>query len=368
VCSANSPTSYRLVQCRPLPLNALVSPHITSFSLVFGSTVFCSQHTNGLALFVLLFLYLQSLLCLTFLLSSVLEGSRTAGFIASLLVFFMFLPQYPALDLTDWRALALSSLLSPTAFSLGLAAVLDAEDDGTGIGWRNVSGGRDTPQPFYLCVGWLVVDAVGYALVAWYVGQVWPARASASSATGAAAGAGGAGGAGGVISPAQPFYFCLNPCYWRRELCGDSSGSDCCCCCASASTREASHSTELDGGSNSDEHTLLHISLEERSAQLQARATALGGAAESVSRERSAAQGAVRIVALRKVFEDGSKLSRCVKDGSADSSSGGSGSGSEEPVVALDNVHLDIYEGQILALLGTSSTLKPCRHVLTASC
>lgn len=187
-----------------------------------------------------------------------------------------------------------SSLLSPTAFALGINFIGTLEDYGVGVNESSIKTSVDN-WTLAASYGMLVFDTILYAVLAWYIDAVLPASIR-------------------EYGVPRPWYFPFTPSYWRevfglpakrrRPGTNATAGSYNLLC-----FRRTKLNERLSNGPRSDSSFF-----EEPDASLRAKA---------------AAGKVVTVRGLRKEFDtpDGTKL-------------------------AVDDVDLDLYEGQIFCLLG----------------
>eukprot|EP00468_Gymnochlora_sp_CCMP2014_P002772 CAMPEP_0167748496 /NCGR_PEP_ID=MMETSP0110_2-20121227/4870_1 /TAXON_ID=629695 /ORGANISM="Gymnochlora sp., Strain CCMP2014" /LENGTH=1828 /DNA_ID=CAMNT_0007633517 /DNA_START=234 /DNA_END=5720 /DNA_ORIENTATION=- len=129
--------------------------------------------TPSMWLFLLLFLYLQSLIAFSFLAATFFDRSRTAGQLGQLLILILFLPTYLLNNHSPTWLYHVAAFSSPIAFSKGFNALADAEAQHIGIGWDNMVGGSNTKFGFGLSLLHLLGDCFLYLLVALWMENVW---------------------------------------------------------------------------------------------------------------------------------------------------------------------------------------------------
>jgi hypothetical protein len=89
--------------------------------------------TSGGVIWVMVFLYVQTLLFLSFLLSVFFSSSKSAGQFGGLFIMVLFVPSYAITDSTPAGPIGIACLLSPIAFSQAFKALADAESAKDGL-------------------------------------------------------------------------------------------------------------------------------------------------------------------------------------------------------------------------------------------
>ncbi|XP_023672701.2 cholesterol transporter ABCA5 [Paramormyrops kingsleyae] len=157
-------------------------------------------NSNFLVVFLLIFLYGISSIFFSFMLTPLFKKPKLASTVGSMLtVLFGCLSLFTVL-MEDFPqdAVWLLCLLSPTAFSIGVAQVVDLEAQGDGAVFSTLANG---PHPLYVPLLMLLLDCILYLQLAVYLDQVLP----------------------GEFGMRRPFFFFLKPSYWsrRRKRCAD---------------------------------------------------------------------------------------------------------------------------------------------------
>ncbi|XP_057682119.1 ATP-binding cassette sub-family A member 5 isoform X2 [Corythoichthys intestinalis] len=247
-------------------MSVLMSVIATSTSLF--------PHSNLAVVFFLIFLYGISSISFSFMLTPLFSKPKLASTVGSMLtVVFGCLSLFTVLMKDFPQALVgIFCLLSPAAFSIGVAQVVYLEAQGDGANFWSLTSG---PHPLYVPLLMLLFDCVLYLLLAVYLDQVLPGR----------------------FGMRRSLLYFLKSSYW-------SKGSE----------RYVEVSSASDAEANG--------------------APAGGDSAEPISPEFRGRE-AIRIGNVRKVYVD-----------------------KDETVEALGGLSLDIYEGQITALLGHSGAGK----------
>ncbi|CAN9508853.1 unnamed protein product [Ophioblennius macclurei] len=130
-------------------------------------------NSDFIVIFFLIFLYGISSIFFSFMLTPLFKKPKFASTVGSMLtVVFGCLSLFTVLMKDFPQPLVwLLCLLSPTAFSIGIAQVVDLEAQGDGAVFSSLANG---PHPLYVPLLMLVLDCVLYLLLAVYLDQVLP--------------------------------------------------------------------------------------------------------------------------------------------------------------------------------------------------
>uniref|UniRef100_A0AAX7UKZ7 ABC transporter domain-containing protein n=1 Tax=Astatotilapia calliptera TaxID=8154 RepID=A0AAX7UKZ7_ASTCA len=130
-------------------------------------------NSNFLVIFFLIFLYGISSIFFSFMLTPLFKKPKFASTVGSMLtVVFGCLSLFTVLVKDFPQPLVwLLCLLSPSAFSIGIAQVVYLEAQGDGAVFSSLTNG---PHPLYVPLLMLVVDCILYLLLATYLDQVLP--------------------------------------------------------------------------------------------------------------------------------------------------------------------------------------------------
>ena len=158
--------TYLLISCVPL-----VAITVMAFAFQFYSL------TSPLAFFLLCFLFVQSMLLLSFLFAKFFDKAKTVGSASFLLLLVLYLPYYAVAGLAgepSFLASMVLSLSAPIAFSLGFSALMDGEAQRNGVMFfENMRGGSNTVMPFWVALLMLVIDSFLYVALTHYLELVW---------------------------------------------------------------------------------------------------------------------------------------------------------------------------------------------------
>ena len=155
------------------------------------------KYSDKLILLLVMLTYNLSLMSFAILASVLFKKANVAGSATGLIYFLLFfltpLVEYLEFSLSVWEML-LVLLFSPSAYGLYIYYNVQFEVQTSGIHWYNMfmsPYNTDRVNPF-LCWLFLLLDAVGYFLLALYLQAILP----------------------GVYGVRRPWYFPLDPRYW----------------------------------------------------------------------------------------------------------------------------------------------------------
>ena len=239
---------------------------------------------------------------LSFLLATFFSKSKTAAILGPILLFSFYFPYYAVSDPSMSTGVKiLVSLLSPSAFALG-AGVLASWEAGQ-IGVNNVTIFQVVDNyDFFTCLLMMTLDAVLYGFLAWYFDKILPSE----------------------YGTQLPWYFPLT----RLKNC-------CCCFFSSSKASRSSRAERLDEDLSQSLLSPAESKLERLSSagRQKNKGTPDGGPREeAVHADLTSQIGENRSVSIRhlgKVFKT-----------------------TGEDRIAVDNLNLDLFEGQITCLLG----------------
>ncbi|KAF7698247.1 phospholipid-transporting ATPase ABCA3 [Silurus meridionalis] len=213
-------------------------------------------YSDPTLVFVFLLVFAVATISFCFMISSFFSRANVAAAASGFLYFFSYLPYlflWPRYDLLSHAQKVSACLISNVAMAMGAQLIGMFEGKGTGIQWRNLFEPVTVDDDFSLAqvLGLLLLDAILYSLVAWYMEAVFP----------------------GEYGVPRPWYFFILPSYWC----------------------------------NSPRVTLLKEKEEEEDAE-----KALKG--EFMEEEPTGLVSGVKIKHLAKVFKMGNKTKEAVKD------------------------------------------------------
>ncbi|KAJ8398776.1 hypothetical protein AAFF_G00419730, partial [Aldrovandia affinis] len=177
-----------------------------SVSILFVTLLFCIKVSpNGAVLtysdptlvFVFLLTFAVATINFSFMISAFFSRANVAAAAGGFIYFLSYIPYvflWPRYDLLSHAQKVSACLISNVAMAMGAQLLGMFEGKGTGIQWHNVFDPVTVDDDFSLAqvMGLLLLDAVLYGLVAWYVEAVFP----------------------GEYGVPLPWYFFLLPSYW----------------------------------------------------------------------------------------------------------------------------------------------------------
>ena len=153
---------------------------IVTFILHYGKIL---THSNPFLIFLLLEIYAISIICFSFLISSLYSKAKLAAACAGILYFLSYVPcmyisirEDVAYEIIPWWTKTIASLLSTSAFGIGSKYIAFYENDGAGIQFNNLRKSpleNDTYNCFN-CIILMLIDCVLYLILAWYIENVNP--------------------------------------------------------------------------------------------------------------------------------------------------------------------------------------------------
>ena len=243
-------------------LSYIILEAVVSLAMTGIGALAVWPNSNFGAIFALFFFLGCSVISFSFLVSVFFSKSRLASVLAGVLFFAGYFP-YTGLNAdASTGTKAAAALLSPSAFMLGFSSnLMTLENAEVGV----VDTTIDTlieNWSFSLSLLMLAVDTALYAILAWYLDEVWPTE----------------------FGVPRPFYFPFTADYWREA-----------CACCSTHSRVADSESREDHG-DKDDHAITGSDLVEP--------------ADSELRGKAADGKVVKIRGLKKVFStpDGDKV------------------------------------------------------------
>ncbi|XP_069013979.1 retinal-specific phospholipid-transporting ATPase ABCA4-like [Embiotoca jacksoni] len=167
-------------------------------AIIMGGKVL--NYSNPILVFLFLLTFTMATIMQCFLMSVFFNKANLAAACSGIIYFTLYLPHILCFAwqdrITQSMKLA-ASLLSPVAFGFGTEYLSRYEEQGLGLQWNNIQTSpleRDS-YSFLTSIFMMVFDAVLYAILAWYLDNVFP----------------------GQYGISRPFYFPLQPSYWKRS-------------------------------------------------------------------------------------------------------------------------------------------------------
>uniref|UniRef100_A0AAY4CPM1 ABC transporter domain-containing protein n=1 Tax=Denticeps clupeoides TaxID=299321 RepID=A0AAY4CPM1_9TELE len=156
------------------------------------------NYSNPIILFLFLLTFTVATIMQCFLMSVFFNKANLAAACSGIIYFTLYLPHILCFAwqdrITHNMKLAVS-LLSPVAFGFGTEYLSRYEEQGLGLQWDNIctSPLEQDQFSFFTSIQMMALDALLYALLAWYLDNVFP----------------------GQYGIGRPFYFPLQPSYWK---------------------------------------------------------------------------------------------------------------------------------------------------------
>uniref|UniRef100_A0A8C4IQ53 P-type phospholipid transporter n=1 Tax=Dicentrarchus labrax TaxID=13489 RepID=A0A8C4IQ53_DICLA len=165
-------------------------------SIIMGGKVL--NYSNPILVFLFLLTFTVTTIMQCFLMSVFFNKANLAAACSGIIYFTLYLPHILCFAwqdrITTNMKLAVS-LLSPVAFGFGTEYLSRYEEQGLGLQWDNIQTSpleKDTFS-FLTSILMMVFDAFLYAILAWYLDNVFP----------------------GQYGIGRPFYFPFQPSYWQ---------------------------------------------------------------------------------------------------------------------------------------------------------
>ncbi|XP_051573029.1 phospholipid-transporting ATPase ABCA3-like isoform X1 [Myxocyprinus asiaticus] len=154
-------------------------------------------YSDPTLVFVFLLVFAVSTINFSFMISVLFSRANVAAAAGGFIYFMSYLPYlflWPRYDLLSHAQKVSACLISNVAMALGAQLIGMFEGKGTGIQWHNLFESVSVDDDFSLAqvLGLLLLDALLYGLVAWYVEAVFP----------------------GEYGVPLPWYFFILPSYW----------------------------------------------------------------------------------------------------------------------------------------------------------
>jgi ATP-binding cassette, subfamily A (ABC1), member 3 len=158
--------------------------------LVTSTTVF--EYSDKFLVFIYFMAFSLAVINMCFLMATFFSRSKVASLMGPMIFFASFFPYYAVSDPSySPEVKAATCLLAPSCFALGANVFANYEGGLVGVQFSN-SAVETANFSYSLCVGMMVVDAVLYGVLAWYLDKILPSE----------------------FGTQLPFYFPLLPSYW----------------------------------------------------------------------------------------------------------------------------------------------------------
>ncbi|KAG8506409.1 ATP-binding cassette sub-family A member 3 [Galemys pyrenaicus] len=174
---------------------------VASMTLLFCVEVKKDQavltHSDPSLVLVFLACFAVASISFSFMVSTFFSRANVAAAIGGFLYFFTYTPYFfvaPHYNRMTLSQKLLSCLLSNVAMAMGAQLIGKFEAKGTGVQWRDLLSPVNVDDDFTFgqVLGMMLLDAVLYGLVTWYVEAVLP----------------------GQLGVPRPWYFFVTPSYW----------------------------------------------------------------------------------------------------------------------------------------------------------
>ncbi|XP_049888886.1 retinal-specific phospholipid-transporting ATPase ABCA4 [Epinephelus moara] len=165
-------------------------------SIIMGGKVL--NYSDPILVFFFLLTFTVATIMQCFLMSVFFNKANLAAACSGIIYFTLYLPHilcFAWQDRITKNIKLAASLLSPVAFGFGTEYLSRYEEQGLGLQWDNIMTSpleKDT-YSFLMSILMMVFDAVLYAVLAWYLDNVFP----------------------GQYGIGRPFYFPFQPSYWQ---------------------------------------------------------------------------------------------------------------------------------------------------------
>ncbi|KAI5087957.1 ATP-binding cassette sub-family A member 1-like, partial [Silurus meridionalis] len=190
--------SWSISSFIPLCISALFLTAILKYGKILS-------YSDPSVIFVFLLVFCIATVMQCFFISVFFSRANLAAACGGLIYFLLYLPHvlcYAWRDTMTFRTKLATSLLSCVAFGYGCENFARYEEQGIGIQWKNimVSSQDDDPYSFIVSIIMMLIDALFYWILTWYIENVFP----------------------GQYGIPRPWYFPLTSSYW----CGTPAGVD----------------------------------------------------------------------------------------------------------------------------------------------
>ncbi|XP_023820616.1 retinal-specific ATP-binding cassette transporter isoform X2 [Oryzias latipes] len=164
-------------------------------TIIMGGKVL--NYSDPVLVFFFLLTFTVATIMQCFLMSVFFNKANLAAACSGIIYFTLYLPHvlcFAWQDRITKNMKLAASLLSPVAFGFGTEYLSRYEEQGLGLQWNNIQTSpleKDT-YSFFTSIFMMTLDAILYAVLAWYLDNVFP----------------------GQYGISRPFYFPLLPSYW----------------------------------------------------------------------------------------------------------------------------------------------------------
>ncbi|XP_070397690.1 retinal-specific phospholipid-transporting ATPase ABCA4 isoform X2 [Nothobranchius furzeri] len=166
-------------------------------TIIMGGKVL--NYSDPIVVFFFLLVFTVATIMQCLLMSVFFNKANLAAACSGIIYFTLYLPHilcFAWQDRITTNMKLAASLLSPVAFGFGTEYLSRYEEQGLGLQWNNIQTSplEKDSYSFLTSILMMLLDAVLYAVLAWYLDNVFP----------------------GQYGIGRPFYFPLQPSYWQR--------------------------------------------------------------------------------------------------------------------------------------------------------
>jgi hypothetical protein len=265
---------------------------ITSIGFTIALSVGVYTFSNVLLLWLFVLSFCAAVVTLCFLLAVFFNKSKAAAIAGPMLFFALYFPYYSVSDPSTSGALKETMcLFAPTCMALGAGVFVDWESGQVGVQWGNMFDETGNIS-YFACLVWLIFDFVLYGLLAVYLDKVLPSE----------------------YGTRRPWHYPITD-----------------MCSRNVSRNSVTASSPREGDLHSSLLRSTYSQLDDEPEPDPVDPSTVEAVSGDLMRQVAEAR-CINVKGLRKVFPS--------------SATGGTAK------VAVDNLHLDMYEGQITVLLG----------------
>ncbi len=297
-----------------LPDSALFCSWLSTYALIFFITSLCITlitsssvyaHSNKFYIFIFFFFFSLSTFTFCWLLSVFFSRAQVATTVAALAFLGLFFAYFAVSSGSSSKgAKAMACLASQVCFGLGAVVIQKLESANTGV-IASSAGTEVDNWSYNATIGMFIADFFIYLLLALYFQQIVPSEWGTH----------------------QKPWFCCLPTFWcPKEI---------------DTNKRAASAPAAPGSSNAEMGNLPHTTLQEHDPLVSPSAAAAAASGSGASSDRSKY---FEPVADSVRQELGVSIRHLHKRFHTD--------GETEPFVAVKDMNLELYSGQILALLG----------------
>ena len=145
--------------------------------IIIVGTIF--EYSNFLIVFLLLFLYVNSLISFSFLMSTFFNSAKLSSFITLGVYVLNFMPYiclFTRIDEIPIYVRFIMCLFSNSCVAIGELIIARREDEQVGAQWTNLFTAKENYDEFALIYVYamLILDTILYLLLTWYIDEISP--------------------------------------------------------------------------------------------------------------------------------------------------------------------------------------------------